>query len=182
MLSAHMTGTQMRTAAGRCRQRGVFLIEALIAILIFSIGILSLVAIQTAAMTAQNDAQFRVEAANFADQMMSQIWLNVARNSGTVDTASLGAFKYQTTTASTCTYSPTASDPTTHALVTAWVNSIGHAGTGLPGPISKINSLPMQQILVDTTVAAYNKVTVTVCWQSPLDASPHHHTLVSFIN
>ena len=167
------TGTDISTAARGRGQRGVFLIEALIGILIFSLGILSLVAIQTAAVSAQNDAQFRVEAANFADQIMSQIWLNVSRDTGTVNVASLNAFQHQPTGAiSGCDFSDAASG---NALVTAWADSVIHAGTGLPGSTSS-----MQQILVDT--ASYNKVTVTVCWKSPLDASPHWHTLVSFIN
>ena len=169
----NMTGKDFCTATGGRGQRGVFLIEALIGILIFSLGILSLVAIQTAAMSAQNDAQFRIEAANYADQIMSQIWLNVKRNSGTVDTVSLGDFQHQATgAASSCDFS---GDTAANALVAAWSGLIAQAGTGLPG-----STAAMHQILVDT--AAYNKVTVTVCWKSPLDAGPHHHTLVSFIN
>ena len=173
----NITGTQARRAAGGRRERGVFLIEALIAILIFSLGILSLVAIQTAAMSAQNDAQYRVEAANFTDQIMSQIWLNVKRNSGTIDTPSLEAFQHQATgAASSCAFSgATSSVDPAKTLVGAWATSITHAGSGLPGSTDT-----MQQIVVDS--AGYNKVTVTVCWKSPLDAGPHSHTLVSFIN
>lgn len=173
MLGANVTGTDRCAAAGARAQRGVFLIEALIAILIFSLGILSLVAIQTAAVSAQNDAQFRIEAAHYADQIVSEIWLNVKRTSGTVDTVSLGDFQHQPTgAASSCDFSDAAA---VNPLVAAWAASITAAGTGLPG-----STAAMQQILVDT--AGYNKVTVTVCWKSPLDASAHHHTLVSFIN
>jgi type IV pilus assembly protein PilV len=175
MLAPHSTGRHACASAPRHDQRGVFLIEALLAILIFSLGILTLVAIQTAAITAQNDAQYRVEGANFADQIVSQIWLNVTRDSGTVNAASLQAFQHQATgAAASCAFSGTKS---ANALVTDWVASIQHAGTGLPGATDA-----MQQVLVDTTAAGYNKVTVTVCWQSPLDAAPHRHTLVSFIN
>ena len=106
----------------------MFLIEALIAILIFSLGILSLVAIQTAAMSAQNDAQYRVEAANFANQMMSQIWLNVARNSGTVEynfprgiraSGNRCGLKLRLLGRRDCA--------AVHALVTAWVH-VDHPG------------------------------------------------------
>ena len=47
----------------RQAQRGVFLIEALIAILIFSLGILGMVAMAGSAMSAQTDARFRTDAA-----------------------------------------------------------------------------------------------------------------------
>ena len=173
----NINGTKVCTTAGERAQRGVFLIEALIAILIFSLGILTLVAIQTAAMSAQNDAQFRIEGANFADRMMSQIWLNVRRDAGTVNTAALQDFIHQPTgVAKDCDFKDASSG---NALVTAWVHSIepytAPAGTGLPGSTST-----MQQIRVNT--ANFNEVSVTVCWKSPLDAGPHHHTLVSFIN
>src|SRR3990167_3668994 len=72
-------------------QRGVFLIEALLGILIFSLGILSLVAMQTAAVSAQSDARYRIDAANLADQIISEISLNV--NSLPVPPATLAASK-----------------------------------------------------------------------------------------
>jgi len=176
MLALRNTHRQACASAPPRGQHGVFLIEALLAILIFSLGILTLVAIQTAAITAQNDAQYRVEGANFADQIVSEIWLNVKRDSGTVNVASLQEFQYRTAGAN-CAYTANKTDPSVHALVTAWLDSITHAGTGLPGATAAT-----QQILVDTSGTGYNKVTVTVCWQSPLDAAPHRHTLVSFIN
>ena len=43
----------------------------------------------------------------------------------------------------------------------------------------------MQQILIDNTAAAYNKVTVTVCWQTPKDIVnlvKRKHIVISYIN
>ena len=169
MLTSNMRG------ARKFRQQGVFLIEALMGILIFSLGILSLVAIQTSAISAQSDAQYRIEAANLADQMMNQIWLNVDRTNLASIQTTLSAFQHQPTGASSsCSFSGAASGNT---LVTSWVSSMTSGATMLPGATTA-----MQQVLVDTTAGNYNHVTITVCWKGPLDANPRRYTLVSYIN
>ncbi|MGZ5716211.1 MAG: type IV pilus modification PilV family protein, partial [Caldimonas sp.] len=65
-------------------QQGVMLIEALIAILIFSLGILGMVAMGGVAIAAQSDAQYRTEAANYANEIASQIALDMAQNNYSV--------------------------------------------------------------------------------------------------
>ncbi|MBK7423202.1 MAG: prepilin-type cleavage/methylation domain-containing protein, partial [Propionivibrio sp.] len=60
-------------------QQGVFLIEALIGILIFSLGVLAMVALGTTAVSAQSDAQYRTEAANLATEIASEISLHADR-------------------------------------------------------------------------------------------------------
>jgi type IV pilus assembly protein PilV len=55
-------------------QGGVILIEALIGILIFSIGILALIGMQAAAMKNTTDAKYRSEAAFLANQIIGQMW------------------------------------------------------------------------------------------------------------
>ena len=54
-------------------QSGMMLIEALIAILIFSLGILGMVAMGSVAIAAQSDSQYRTEAANYANEIASEI-------------------------------------------------------------------------------------------------------------
>lgn len=56
------------------RQAGFMLIEALIAILIFSIGILGIIGLQASAVQQSTDAKNRAEAASLADQLMGQMW------------------------------------------------------------------------------------------------------------
>lgn len=51
------------------------LLEALIGILIFSIGILALIAMQSAAVSQVRDAQFRSEASILADRMLGELTL-----------------------------------------------------------------------------------------------------------
>jgi type IV pilus assembly protein PilV len=57
------------------RQEGFMLLEALIAVLIFSMGILSLVGMQATATRYATDAQFRSTASYLANQRMADIWV-----------------------------------------------------------------------------------------------------------
>ena len=137
------------------RQQGVFLIEALLGILIFSLGILALIGMQAAAISAQSDARYRIEAANIAEKMSNNIALNVDRSSTTNLQTSLNLFAHNSG-GSNCAFTGAAS---ADALVTAWVTEVRAAGSGLPGATTA-----MQQILVDTSATGFNRVTITVCW------------------
>ena len=173
--------------AGARAQRGVFLIEALLGILIFSLGILSLVAMQTAAVSAQSDARYRIEAADFADQILSEIWLTVARP-GTANNAanaaaslaSITPFAHQATGApNTCNFSGAAS---ASQLVTNWVGALTAPGTGLPGATAAMQQISIVSLANGVPpVPAYSQVSVTVCWKTPIDATPHRHTVVAMI-
>lgn len=68
-----MIVSRPRRAAGR-RQHGMMLIEALLAILIFSIGILGLVGLQATAVKQSTDARYRAEAAYLAEQLLGTMW------------------------------------------------------------------------------------------------------------
>jgi type IV pilus assembly protein PilV len=59
-------------------QSGVMLIEALIGILIFSIGILALIGMQATAMRNTTDARYRSEASFLATQIVGQMWVDRA--------------------------------------------------------------------------------------------------------
>jgi type IV pilus assembly protein PilV len=56
------------------RQSGVMLIEALIALLIFSVGILGIVGLQATAVKASSDAKYRSEAALMANELIGKMW------------------------------------------------------------------------------------------------------------
>ena len=59
-------------------QEGVMLLEALIGILIFSIGILALLGMQATAMRATIDAKYRSEAAFLANEIIGTMWVDRA--------------------------------------------------------------------------------------------------------
>ena len=83
-------------------QQGMMLLEALIAILIFSIGILGLVAMQGTAISNVADAKYRSDASFLADQLIAQIW---------VDRANIGSYDYR-------------SGGAPPAALTSWVNRV----------------------------------------------------------
>lgn len=157
------------------QQQGVMLLEAIIGLLIFAVGALAMLALQASAIAVQSDAQYRIEAANFAQRMLGEIVLNVDRtNNGTI-AASLAAFAHQTVTSPTdnCSFSGGASN---HAAVTAWATALHTTpATRLPGTTSS-----MLQITVDT--ATFNEVEITICWQGAEDKAKRRHVLRTYIN
>jgi len=71
----------------KSKQKGVMLLEALIGLLIFSIGILALVGMQATAISQVTDAKYRSEASNLADRMIGEIWANRGGNVPALTTA-----------------------------------------------------------------------------------------------
>ena len=57
------------------RQRGATLLEALIGILIFSVGILALVGMQALAIRHMADARYRSEASFLANEIIGSMWV-----------------------------------------------------------------------------------------------------------
>jgi len=162
----------------RQQQQGVMLIEALIGILIFSIGILALIAMQASAISAQADAQVRIEAANLADRLVNKLWVNVDRTTTATLQNSLsgpGGFAHQATEASWCTFSGAVS---TNPIVLDWVDDVtNNAGLRLPGAAAN-----MVSVAVDTSLTGFNKVTVSICWKAPTDLLARKHQVVTHIN
>ena len=65
-------------------QAGVMLIEALLGILIFSIGILALIGMQATAIRNTSDARYRSEASFLATEVIGRMWIDIA-NLGNFD-------------------------------------------------------------------------------------------------
>lgn len=68
--------------AGR-KQRGSALVEALVAVLLFSIGVIALLRVLGASVKDAGDLEYRATAATIADQTLGQMW---------VDRGNLGAY------------------------------------------------------------------------------------------
>lgn len=67
-------------------ESGTTLIEALVAILIFSIGILAIAGLQANAVQTTRDAKFRADASFLANQTLGRVWGDPANLSGFVET------------------------------------------------------------------------------------------------
>lgn len=155
-----------RPRRGPRAQSGIMLLEALVGILIFSVGILALVGMQASMIRATTDVRNRSEASFLANQIIGRMWL---------DRTNLATYAHRPTGGGT-TCDPTGAD-STNATVTAWLASFTTAGqsTYLPGATTA-----KQQIIVNT--ASNNLVTVRICWQSPTDASPRNVVATANIN
>ena len=163
-------------------QRGFMVIEALIAILIFSLGILGLVAMGSTAIGAQSDARFRTDAAALADEIANQMAVRAARDTNPISSgpdlvlqASLQSFTHLATGTpgpAGCAFTGT---PSGNPIALQWVNDVLNGPRRLPGATAAT-----QQIVV--TPADFNRVDITVCWQTPNDQAMRRHTLVTYIN
>jgi type IV pilus modification protein PilV len=169
-------------------QRGSFLLEALIGILIFFLGVLTMIALQASSIAIQADSQYRTEAGNLVDQILGEINLNSRNSLGAVDPVVLAGFSHRPTGGTTtcrllatdaaantdcCNFGGSAS---ANPLVTTWANSVSsNAATRLPG-----SGATQQQIVVNTGQA--NQVIVTVCWQGPKDARPRFQRVIGYVN
>jgi type IV pilus assembly protein PilV len=143
----------------RHRQAGSSLLESLIAITIFSIGLLGLVATQARSIVTVGDAEYRSDAANLADQIIGQMW---------ADRANLGAYaNYPNVGATTCA---PGGAPSANANVTHWLIDVQNALPGAPAN--------QQQI----SMGANNIVTVTLCWKASSDSASHNFVATAQIN
>lgn len=177
---------QVRRARQR-PQRGFMIIEALIAILIFSLGILGMIAMGGVAIGAQSDARYRTDAARLAENMANLIEVNAVRSNVAsravredLMRASLDVFRHQTDGTGPCEYSGAAS---ANAAVLQWINDVRTVGAGLPGLPGTIEA--GQQIQITNTAVGFNRVEITVCWKDPGTAAGvamRRHTLVTFVN
>ncbi len=132
------------------RQRGVMLIEALIAILIFSIGILGIIGLQASAVQQSTDAKNRAEAAYLADQLIGQMW------SGDRTPATLVNL-YDTDGCGSCTGR------------NAWTATVQGV---LPGVFTTTDTNPSVNVAPTTdptTGAVTSVVTISVFWRATSD-------------
>jgi type IV pilus assembly protein PilV len=151
-----------RERVGRAAQRGVMLLEALISIAIFSIAVLGLIGLQSAAIRNAGEARQRAVAAFYANQIIGQMWS---------DLANLTSYQHYSggdaPTTAKCAFSGSASANTE---VDDWAKALGQ---DLNGATAK----GMQQI----SVGAGNLVRVTLCWKNPEDSVYHWFTTVAQI-
>lgn len=142
-------------------QHGSSLLEALVAIFIFSIGILALISLQAASIKNSIDAKYRSDASYLVNQIIAQMW---------VDRSNIDAYGHYQTGGVCAPFTGTAS---ANAKVTGWVAQVADL---LPGSAS--NKTQIQVSNVGTT----KQVRVTVCWQGPQETTAHNFVATAQIN
>ena len=160
----------------RGREQGVMLIEALIAILIFSIGILAVVGMQSVAIKNVTESKHRSEAAFLAQELMAQMWIDQNINLATkINTSNVTVANYN--------YAGAGAVP---PRLTNWVGRVNAklAGSTQPGVMPKVTiTNPTTWGTPPTPSGA--TVKIEVFWQLPEEASlglpPHNHTVIASI-
>lgn len=137
-------------------QAGIVLLEGLIAILIFSIGVLAVVGLQAVAVKQVSDANYRSEASMLANELIGT--MRVTINSDTVNAPALLQASFD-------------SDNEGEPYV-AWLNKVTRT---LPGASA---NPPTVEVGLDGVVQ------ITLRWLSPSDeagATPHRYVSVAQI-
>jgi type IV pilus assembly protein PilV len=140
-------------------QYGVFLLEALIAILIVSFGILGIVGLQARSISYTNDAEYRGEAVYLTDAVLANMW---------VDSPTTLISKYQS------------------APGIGYLDFQSNVFARLPGAAAIAGNPAIT--IVNPSVFALDPnsfdVTVTVRWHAPSDAAGvnHSHTATATIS
>jgi type IV pilus assembly protein PilV len=142
----------------RKQQTGVMLLEALISILIFSIGILAIIGLQAAAVRASSDAKYRSEASLLTSQLVGQMSVS-DRTSATLITNFQGG----------------AGCGVSGAAYVAWLADVTAT---LPGVVA---NPPTVCIVAGATAGSV--ATITVFWLLPSDTGAAHQyrTIVPII-
>ena len=134
------------------QQRGGFLLEALVGILIFSFGILGLVGLQANAIRHVNDAQYRGEAVYLASTIVGRMWTdNLAQLEANYDT-----------------------DPGGPGYL-----ALKELVKTLPGATIAGNEPDIQ--IVPGPSANSAVATVTIFWQLPGEAQPHNYSTTAVV-
>jgi type IV pilus assembly protein PilV len=143
------------------QQAGSMVLEALIGILIFSIGVLGIVAMMTQAVVMVADAQNRSMAGFFANQIIGTMW---ATSTGTTTATAANAIVAVPDATFACNPC-TAATGNGNAYTRAWITN-------------GIANLPQGSASIAINGAA---VTITVTWTPPKDAVQHRHVVSAFI-
>jgi type IV pilus assembly protein PilV len=141
----------------RRAQQGAFLLESLIGILIFSLGVLGIVGLQAQAIRFTNDAEYRAEAVYLANSLISQMWAD--------DRATLQA-----------NYDSVVGGPKYVAFIADVQN--GMRGAVFPSPpVVKVDTADLPpRVTINSSV-----VQVQILWQLPGDTTVHNYVTTGVI-
>lgn len=148
----------IRTTPVAVRQRGFSMMEVLVAVLVFSLGVLGLVRLQATAVRMSTDARQRSEATFLADQLLARMLI--------ADPATAATFAHRPGGTVSCAPTGTAS---TNAIVTDWLTQVTAT---FPRAVAG-----EQQIVV--TTGAATDVTVRLCWKNAEADTPHTYEVTN---
>ena len=161
--------------SGARRQSGSVILESMIAVLIFSLGILGIVGLQAASIKASTDAKYRSEASLLANELIGRMWVG-DRSQATLQASFVspegGAYQ-------AWAWAGAANSGTTAAPARGTVLEALPGAAANPPTISIAAVAPAVATLPPTPSTSL--VTVTVFWQLPGEAAAHNYTAVAQI-
>lgn len=142
-------------------QRGVMLLEALLSILVFSVGVLAIIGLQAASVKQSSDAKYRSDASLLANELVGEMWVS-DRTPATLQT----------------------NFATGGASYNEWLKHVTGAA-----PYSAIEGLPGAAdnppvVVVDTSSTTTPPlVTITINWRAPYEplTALHSYTVIAQI-
>ena len=149
------------TRSPHARQGGIIIVEVLMAVLIFSFGILGVINLQANAIKLNADSKLRTDASYLAGQIISQMW---------IDRSNLADYAHYVS-GTGCVFTGSAADS---AHVTRWIGTAAKPGTVL-------GSLPNATAQIKVEIGT-NMVTVKVCWRAPQETETHNFTSTALIS
>ncbi|MDO9200026.1 MAG: type IV pilus modification protein PilV [Hydrogenophaga sp.] len=136
------------------RQRGVSMIEVLVAVLLVSLGVLGVIGLQSRSVSVLSETRYRVEAAGLADELIARVWSETTNaGAGNLLPAYVG-------------------DP--EDLPEEWLDRV----STLPGNEGPEQDPPL--ISADATIT--NQVVVTICWRAPNASRRSCHAVVAVVD
>lgn len=158
--------SRIRSSVRMAAAQGIVLIDALVAILIFSIGIIGLVSLQGSAIDLTGGANNRLNAALLTDQLIAQMWT-------TPDPSQLAMLF-------------AGADGDGGASYKTWFDGLDcSAQTRAAGCLPGAKAHPPKIVVTPQTIARSGttqyQVTVTVSWQAPGESSAHSYVSTTAI-
>lgn len=176
------------------------LLEALIAILIFSMGILAIVALQAVSIKLAGDAKYRSDAALLAEELLAQMWtgdhtpatlsavFGTNANACTAQAAGISIPSLAAAAAAACTACSADVKSAGCQSFPTYSTWYGYAADDRATATNVRRTLPgtatnPPTVSVNTTVgtAITGTVIITVRWQAPNEALPHSHVVTAQI-
>jgi type IV pilus assembly protein PilV len=132
------------------KQAGAMLLEALISILIFSIGILAIVGLQAASIKNAGDAKYRSDASQLASSLIAQMW-TTDHSQATLQT----------------NFSSTGNG------YKQWLNSVNATLPGVSGVAGNQPQVVITAVSAPSTLDSTmsSKVDITLYWATPAEAA-----------
>lgn len=150
--------------SARRSARGVALLEALIAILIFSLGILGVVATQARSVQLLSEATLRSQAAQHVSDLIAEMWLtDPAQRAQLYDSTSATPIRYL-----------------------AWKQRIETGPRALPGaadapPEVVVNTIQTPYSALSLGSQTVSAITVTIFWAPPGAGTTNSYTTTAMI-